>query len=88
MATKCCICGGTAGRIIPEEGHYLCQELKKRGLPTPSLGETCPVCNGTGSLGKGGVPLFFDMGPAAIRRSIDAQFPPCLKCGGKGYVKN
>ncbi len=84
---KCVICGGTAG-VIPEEGHYLCQERKKLGLPTPNLGCRCPDCNGAGTTGKGGgVMLFTDIGPAAIKRSIDAQFPPCEQCGGKGYVE-
>ena len=78
-APKCRLCGGNAGRLSPDGAHYLCIELHKRGMPTPSLGERCPRCNGVGTAGKGGVPLFLSLGPAAIARSLGAQFPPVPK---------
>lgn len=37
-ATPCRLCGGNAGQLSPDSAHYLCIELHKRGLPTPSLG--------------------------------------------------
>lgn len=82
MTKACKHCGGTAGTFSPEGSHYLCQERAKHGLATPSLGNRCPTCNGSGVKPgfKGGVMLGFDLGPAAIARSIKAQFPPCPDC--------
>ena len=89
MTTKhtpaCNLCGGNAGGLI-DGAHALCRERAKHGLPTPSLGTRCSTCNGSGTLGRGGVMLSFDLGPAAIARSIAAQFPPCPTCEGKRYV--
>ena len=85
MSNTCTICGGNAGRLAPEGYHYFCAALQARGLPTPSLGTRCENCNGSGTCGKGGALLSFDLGPAAIARSIAAQFPPCPACAGKGY---
>jgi len=86
MAT-CNICGGWA-RKLPEHGaHNLCLERQKRGLATPSLGDMCDECGGSGHRGEGGgVMLSFDLGPAVIARSIDAQFPVCPKCEGRGFI--
>lgn len=85
---KCKICGGDTGGLSPDGAHYLCQERAKRGLPTPCLGMRCAACGGTGvkAGSRGGVMLSFDLGPAAIRRSIEAQFPACGACGGSGRV--
>ena len=84
----CKICGGDMGGFSPEGNHYLCQERAKRNLPTPCLGKRCLCCNGTGHKGhsKIGPMLFLDIGPAAIKRSIEAIFPICQECQGKGYA--
>ena len=84
MAT-CSLCGGNAGQLSPAGVHYLCAARAEYGQPTPPLGTRCESCNGSGTTGKGGVPLLFDEGPARIARSIAAQFPPCKACSGKGY---
>ena len=84
---SCTRCGGDAGRLNATGAHNLCDARAALGLPMPSLGLRCGTCSGRGTTGTGGVPLFFDLGPAAIRRSIEAQFPPCATCGGKGYGK-
>lgn len=79
----CAICGGTAGSFNPAtHAHYLCEARKTIGAPTPSLGNRCPSCNGTGIRAgfKGGVMLSLEEGPARIKRSIEAQFPPCPDC--------
>ena len=83
---RCPICGGDAGRF-PPEGHYLCQEMVKLGLPAPPPIKRCVRCNGTGHVGtaKAGPMLFLDLGPAAIRRSIEAVYPVCPECNGKGH---
>ena len=84
--TPCRLCGGTAGRLNETDAHNLCDALAARGMPTPSLGMRCATCHGSGTTGRGGVFLSFDLGPAAIARSIAAQFPPCQSCAGKGYT--
>lgn len=82
---RCPLCGGTAGRL-PGGRHNLCAARAELGSPTPNLGTRCPTCNGSGTTGKGGVPVFFASGPAAIARSIAAQFPSCLACRGSGAL--
>ncbi len=85
MAHQTCkYCGGNAGGMI-DGAHCLCQVRHDMGNPTPCLGMRCETCGGAGTLGKGGAMLFFSLGPAAISRSIKAQFPPCPDCAGKGY---
>ena len=86
MTSKCKLCGGNAGRLGPDGIHFLCAARAAQGLPTPSLGTRCPTCDGAGTLGRGGAMLFTALGPAAIERSIRAQFPPCHSCRGKGSV--
>lgn len=81
----CSLCGGTAGQT-PDGRHNLCAARKAAGLPTPSLGDRCETCGGAGTLGRGGVMLGLDLGPAAIAKSIKAQFPPCPGCQGRGYT--
>ena len=83
---NCNLCGGNAGQLAPTGAHYLCIERAKLNLPTPSLGNKCLTCNGRKTLGKGGVFLDFALGPATIKRSIDAQFPPCPACKGTGLA--
>jgi len=83
---NCALCGGTAGQLF-DGAHVLCRALADHGVPTPSLGNRCKECNGSGTRGRGGVMLDFGLGPAAIKRSIDAQFPPCATCAGTGKVK-
>jgi hypothetical protein len=82
---RCSFCGGSASMKRHTNGfHYFCEARAKHGLPTPSLGDDCSVCDGAKTLGKGGVMLSFDEGPARIARSIAAQFPPCEHCKGSG----
>jgi hypothetical protein len=87
----CTACGGWAptlsGPGISEPGvHNLCHQLRRLGRPTPNLGDKCPACNGSGTNGRGGVPLFLELGPAAIAKSIHAQFTRCKLCHGRGTV--
>jgi hypothetical protein len=82
----CNICGGFAQKLPEHGAHNLCAARLERGLPTPSLGRQCPDCSGAGTTGTGGVMLFLDLGPAAIARSIAAQFPPCQQCAGRGVI--
>src|SRR5262245_50666431 len=79
----CSLCHGNAGRLI-NGAHALCSARHNLGLATPNLGTHCLTCNGSGTTGRGGVMLGFDLGPAVIARSITAQFPPCPDCHGKG----
>jgi hypothetical protein len=82
---RCPLCGGNSG-TIPEAGHHLCQALHARGLPTPSLGERCECCNGTGnerrSLPRG---ILLPLNPTP--KQIRLWFPACKACDGKGYTK-
>lgn len=82
MTAKCKLCGGNAGTLSPDGAHYLCEARAAVNQPTPCLGMRCPTCNGTGIKPgyRGGVMLDFGIGPAAIERSIKAQFPPCDDC--------
>ena len=83
----CSICGGFARRLPDHGAHNLCAARVERGLPTPSLGNCCPDCDGQGSTGQGGVPLFLDhLSPGEIARSIAAQFPACVTCAGSGII--
>lgn len=87
MAT-CKICGGWAREFPNGESHALCVELQKLNLPTPCLGHMCKRCEGRGHLGgPGGSMLFLSFGPSAIKRSIEAQFPVCQECNGRGVVR-
>jgi len=79
----CPICGGSAGRF-PPEGHHLCQARRDRGLLTPSLGNRCRGCDGTGfsqaaKLREG---IYLPLNPTAAE--LAARFPKCLRCGGTG----
>ena len=86
VPTACKLCGGTAGRLNENDTHNLCAARLYDGQPTPSLGDRCRACNGAGTIGLGGVMLDFDLGPATIARSIEAQFPPCATCKGTGWL--
>jgi len=81
--TNCTLCGGNIGQLV-NGVHTLCAARHQRGMPTPCLGMRCLTCGGAKTLGKGGVCLSLSLGPAAIKRSIDAQFPPCSTCHGTG----
>jgi hypothetical protein len=86
--SPCTLCGGDAGSFNPAtHAHYLCEARHRAGSPTPCLGMRCTTCNGSGVKPgfRGGVMLSFDEGPARIAKSIAAQFPPCVECGGRGY---
>ena len=82
---KCKLCGGNAGQLNDNGVHWLCEARKNLNQPTPCLGIKCPDCNGVGTQGKGGGMLFLDIGPAKIQQSINAIFPPCPTCKGRGY---
>jgi len=84
VTPRCTLCGGNAGQLI-EGAHALCFARAGHGLPTPSLGERCALCHGSGTTGRGGVMLDLGLGPATIARSLAAQFPPCPVCDGRGY---
>lgn len=87
--TTCAICGGTA-RTLNERGvHNICEARRKVGVPITRY-DTCPTCEGRGHTGtvKAGPMLSFDLGPAAIRRSIEAVFPRCRTCNGSGAVES
>ena len=64
----------------------MCTALTGAGMPTPHLGDRCPTCRGSGVTGQGGVMLSVELGPAAIAKSIRAQFPTCRACGGSGIA--
>jgi len=87
---RCKLCGGWARQLPAEGSHNLCIERNKRGLPTPSLGEQCQRCQGRGHLGKNqnGVMIYTDAGPQAFARSIEAVFPKCPDCDGRGIISN
>ncbi len=80
--TNCVICGGWARQLPPHGAHNLCVARRNLGQPTPSLGEKCTTCNGTGHLGtaQSTALLDFRLGPAAISRAIAAVFPTCPDC--------
>lgn len=85
--TRCKLCGGDFGVFSPGGSHYLCEARAVNGQSTPNLGNSCPDCSGSGVKRgfHGGLMLDLDLGPAKIARSIDAQFPACETCRGKGY---
>ena len=86
--TRCSICGGNAGNVTRTQGrHELCAARQRHGLPTPSLGERCPKCQGRGWWRATPVPAILPVyfSPADDARGIAAIFPPCSECGGKGY---
>ena len=84
----CSLCGGTAGRKL-DGAHALCTELAKLGRPTPSLGDRCDACHGSGHkpLTAAGPMLDFNLGPAKIARAINAWANPCPACHGTGTIK-
>jgi DnaJ-class molecular chaperone len=88
----CSICGGTVGSGSTEHAaHWLCYGRQRRSLPTPSLGQQCPDCNGRGSRSKVryGVPMFLDgHTPRDFERSVNAIWPPCETCGGHGHIED
>lgn len=87
MSAHCKLCGGDAGRLSDAGMHYLCAMRARSGAPTPCLGFKCPDCRGSGVQPNfGGAMLPLELEPAAIARSIEAQFPPCPRCEGSGRV--
>lgn len=86
---RCALCGGNAGTLNEEGTHNLCRARARHGSPTPSLGDKCSVCHGSKhdsklKSGQAGPCLDANLGPARIKRAIDALFPPCPHCGGTG----
>ena len=87
LAPRCNICGGNVGRLPVEGWHWLCYERRKRGIPTPSLGERCIECRGIGCKPRSAVgPMLFTSGssPAIHARAIEAWAPKCTRCDGSG----
>jgi len=87
---SCKHCGGTAGTLF-SGSHAICRRRAKRGKPTPSFGDLCPDCNGTGYASKqrpdwSGVCIPAELGPIATKRAIDALFPRCPTCKGARAV--
>jgi len=76
LLEECSLCGGTSGRML-DGAHALCRARCRAGLPTPSLGDLCPVCQGAGV-----VLDFYGHRISGIR----AQYPVCRECGGSGKV--
>ena len=84
---RCKLCGGNVGNLNENGVHNLCEARAKLGLLTPSLGDRCLTCEGRKTLGTGGVFLSLSLGPSDIKKSIDAQFPPCPDCKGTGIAQ-
>lgn len=81
----CQICGGNAGRLNTNNAHNLCEARKNAGLATPSLGDRCRQCNGSGiKPTANGLMLGFDLGPQKIAKAMEAI--KCETCEGKGYL--
>lgn len=77
---KCQYCGGTAGIITPEVPyHFLCEARAGHGLPTPSLGDQCPDCGGSGV-----TPIT----PMVYMANVSTMPKPktCHTCKGKGCI--
>ena len=87
MHDRCEVCGGNAGRLSNGR-HELCAARQARGLATPSLGDRCAECAGSGHLPRPqtGLMLPLDLGPRRIRDAIEAWAPTCSACGGTGHV--
>jgi len=86
---RCKLCNGNAGSLDTDGAHCLCTALAREGLPTPFLGEACEACNGNGHTIKAGQGVAFFLegnSPGAIKRGIEAAFPKCTACGGKGQI--
>jgi len=81
---RCPICGGNAGQV-PPGGHYLCQARKRLGQPTPSLGERCPDCKGSGTPRRA-MPAGVALPMLPTGNEIRRWFPKCPTCEGKGYT--
>ena len=85
---KCKICGGTGGSLNDNGEHWLCHYRAKRGVPTPSLGDKCPKCNGAGVIPRSsqGPCLSADLGPRLMEQAIKAWAPDCPVCNGNRVV--
>lgn len=78
---SCVHCGGTAGTLV-DGAHALCKVRKEFGLATPSLGDRCQCCSGTGRHPRGAV------GPTNPNQdAIERWAPACVTCAGSGTVR-
>lgn len=77
---RCRHCGGNAGCFF-DGGHALCNARAKRGGPTPSLGDRCSCCKGTGGHPRSAV------GPINPNQdTIERWCPGCTTCRATGVV--
>ena len=84
IAGGCRHCGGTAGNAtVPgePESHAVCHYKALAGLPTPSLGDICPCCEGSGCHPRSAT------GPInPTQDQIERWAPACMKCKGSGSI--
>ncbi|HEY4395971.1 MAG TPA: hypothetical protein VGP64_18030 [Polyangia bacterium] len=79
---RCGLCGGNAGKLVAGRAHVLCSALAMRGMPTPSLGDACSCCNGTGGHPRSAV------GPVDPNQDqVERWCPGCTTCGATGAVR-
>lgn len=81
----CKLCGGNAGTLI-EGAHALCSARAHLGLPTPSLGRRCQLCQGRGRTGTAKAAPAVYSNPYELARAVEALWPECKACQGKGYT--
>jgi len=77
----CRICGGTAGDDR-QVAHSLCMTRVDLGEPTPSLGNACPCCGGSGNHPNAEL-ASINGGQDAIERH---WAPACRTCSGSGAI--
>ncbi len=76
----CKLCGGTSGAHF-DGAHALCAARAKHGRPTPTLGDACACCNGSGCHPRSAV------GPINPNQdAIDRWAPACVTCQGSGVM--
>lgn len=90
IAGGCIHCGGTAGSATvpdPERAgaylqmHALCWARHRAGRPTPSLGNQCPCCKGSGCHPRS------PCGPINPNQdAVERWAPACVTCKGSGAI--
>ncbi len=81
IAGGCRLCGGTAGDSR-QTSHALCVARREMGEPTPSLGDACPCCGGSGSHPRSNV------GPSnPTQDNLERWAPACVTCNASGAVR-
>lgn len=80
IAGGCSVCGGTAGDGR-QAAHALCIVRRDRGMVTPSLGDACPCCKGSGCHPRSAA------GPINPNQdTVERWAPACQTCKGSGAV--